>query len=131
MLSKKEADENLSKNSKTVRQRLVDFISGRQEPLIGAYIDLARGLSLRKYYDPPLQIEIKGVSSYHSIKYLDEGMRLYRYFNIGAGILVKYESSKLPLTYSVEKEFSHTQTKNVRDQQEAERLKLKEKGIDS
>ena len=58
-------------------------------------------------------------------------MRLYRYFNIGAGILVKYESSKLPLTYSVEKEFSHTQTKNVRDQQEAERLKLKEKGIDS
>ena len=55
-------------------------------------------------------------------------MRLYRYFNIGAGILVKYGSSKFSLTYSVDKEFSHTQTKNVRDQQEAERLKQKEKG---
>ena len=85
-------NEKLSKNPKTVRQRLVDYISDtlrcrqEEEPLIGAYIDLAkyeplhgknnvvkvkrfscreaeenrkgfhwaRGLSLRKYYDPPL-----------------------------------------------------------------------------
>ena len=72
--------------------------------------------------------KIKNVSSYHSIKYLEEGMQLYKYFDIGPGVQVKYGASKFSLSYSVAREFSHTQSEGVRDHLAVQQQKQKEKG---
>ena len=51
-------------------------------------------------------VEIKHVSAYHSVEYLDEGMKLYKYFDIGPGVMVNYGSTEFTLSYTIERELS-------------------------
>ena len=41
-------------------------------------------------HEAPSLEEIDGVSAFHSVRYDDEGMKMYRYIDIGPGKLVKY-----------------------------------------
>ena len=52
---------------------------------------------------------IDGISSYHSIVFYEQFMKLYRYYNIGCGKVVKYsKESKFVSSYVVKKEFHKT-----------------------
>ena len=52
--------------------------------------------------------EITGINSYHSIKFFDDHMKLYRYFEIGSGKIIKYGQTGFTPCYSVKNDFVDT-----------------------
>ena len=55
--------------------------------------------------------KIKGINSYHSAVFYEGCMKLYRYYNIGCGVVVKYsEEAQFEPSYEVKKSFHKTST---------------------
>ena len=50
--------------------------------------------------------DITGINSYHSAEFLSDRMKLYRYYGIGEGKVVKYADAKFEASLSVTTEFS-------------------------
>ena len=62
-----------------------------------------------------VRVEVKNISSYHSVKLFDTHMKMYKYFNIGPGVRVEYtDKSVFTPSYSHAKEFSKTQEDTFR-----------------
>ena len=54
--------------------------------------------------------KIKNISAYHSIKFSEDHMKLYRYYDIGPGVKVSFKPDHAVTTsYDVVREFHHTQ----------------------
>ena len=54
--------------------------------------------------------EIKNISSYQSIVFHPDSMKMYRYFDVGIGVSVPYSSDhKFTPCYEIVREFHHTQ----------------------
>ena len=52
--------------------------------------------------------EIHGINSYHSAKFFEDHMRLYRYFEIGSGKVVQYIQPYFMPCYTTTNDFSNT-----------------------
>ena len=50
--------------------------------------------------------DISGINSYHSAEFNDDNMKLFRYYGIGAGKVIKYKDAKFVPSYTPKREFS-------------------------
>ena len=75
--------------------------------------------------------EIKHVSAYHSVQFFPHHMKMYRYYNIGLGVIVNYSSdTKFVPAYQTITPFSYTQHEDAQISKPSSQQKQKKRRID-